>query len=177
MAPASAHPSGPLPAVLDIEASGFGRGSYPIEVGYVLPDGASYCALIRPAAHWTHWDPAAEQIHHITRDTLLRHGRSAHDVARQLNERLQGLTLYSDAWAHDYPWLAALFDEAGLVPHFRLDNLRALLSDSEVRDWHPTLRQVTVESALQRHRASSDARLLQATLKRLRPPGAMAVPA
>ena len=25
--------------VLDIEASGFGRGSYPIEIGFVLPDG------------------------------------------------------------------------------------------------------------------------------------------
>ena len=27
------------PAILDIEASGFGRGSYPIEIGYYLPDG------------------------------------------------------------------------------------------------------------------------------------------
>ena len=35
------------PAVLDIEASGFGVGSYPIEVGFVLPDGQSYCSLLR----------------------------------------------------------------------------------------------------------------------------------
>ena len=28
-----------VPAVLDIEASGFGRDSFPVEVGFVLPDG------------------------------------------------------------------------------------------------------------------------------------------
>lgn len=42
------------PAVLDVEASGFGRYSYPIEVGYALPDGRVFCTLIRPEPHWTH---------------------------------------------------------------------------------------------------------------------------
>ena len=37
-----------VPTILDLEASGFGRDSYPIEVGYVLPDGSSFCSLIRP---------------------------------------------------------------------------------------------------------------------------------
>ena len=31
-----------LPIIIDIEASGFGRGSYPIEIGYHMPDGESY---------------------------------------------------------------------------------------------------------------------------------------
>ena len=30
-----------LPAVLDVEASGFGAGSYPIEVGIAMPDGTT----------------------------------------------------------------------------------------------------------------------------------------
>jgi hypothetical protein len=34
--------------VIDVEASGFGRGSYPIEVGFVLPDGEAVCTLVRP---------------------------------------------------------------------------------------------------------------------------------
>ena len=51
-----------VPACLDMEASGFGRHSYPIEVGFVLGDGQSWCTLIRPAADWTHWDPAAERL-------------------------------------------------------------------------------------------------------------------
>ena len=30
------------PIVIDVEASGFGKGSYPIEVGVVLPDGSRH---------------------------------------------------------------------------------------------------------------------------------------
>ena len=59
-----------LPCVIDIEASGFGRRSYPIEVGYVLPDGRAVCMLIRPAVEWEHWDESAARTHGITRATL-----------------------------------------------------------------------------------------------------------
>ncbi|MFO1249856.1 MAG: hypothetical protein U1E77_01625 [Inhella sp.] len=37
-----------LPAFIDIEASGFGRGSYPIEVGFVDRDGQLFCTLVQP---------------------------------------------------------------------------------------------------------------------------------
>ena len=50
----------PAPTVLDVEASGFGRNSYPIEIGFVLPNGHAYCSLVKPEAHWTHWDVQAE---------------------------------------------------------------------------------------------------------------------
>ena len=70
------------PAFLDIEASGFGRDSYPIEIGFVLSDGEAWCTLVRPESGWTHWDPAAEALHGITRDLALRHGRPPVDVAR-----------------------------------------------------------------------------------------------
>jgi len=55
----AAGPALDAPAVLDIEASGFGRDSYPVEIGYVLPDGQTWCTLIRPAPAWTHWDATA----------------------------------------------------------------------------------------------------------------------
>lgn len=164
-APASANHL--LPAVLDIEASGFGRDSYPIEIGYVLPDGGGYCTLIRPEAHWIHWDPQAQQLHGIARDTLLRHGRSTLDIARHMNQTLRGQTVYSDGWANDYSWIGALFDAAGLTPSFHIDNLRALLSDSEAALWHQIKAQVAGELNLRRHRASADARLLQMTLRRV----------
>src|SRR5690348_7840388 len=109
-----------LPCVMDIEASGFGRGSYPIEIGVVLPDGSAYCTLIVPATDWTHWDGDAERVHGISRGLLLRHGRGPAEVARELNRRLAGREVYSDNWAHDYPWLARLFDAAGLSAQFRL---------------------------------------------------------
>ena len=159
-----------VPAVLDIEASGFGRDSFPIEVGFVLPDGETFCTLIRPAAGWTHWDDSAERLHRISPQTARAHGRDALEVARLLNERLRGMTLYCDGWAHDYVWLNVLFDAAGMTPAFKLDNLRALLTDHEASSWAIVKEQVAGEMRLQRHRASSDAKLLQQTLVRLRAP-------
>ena len=163
-------PATDAPAVLDIEASGFGRDSYPVEVGFVLADGQSYCTLIRPAPTWTHWDPEAERVHRIPLETVIRHGRDVVEVATQLNQRLRGLTVYCDGWAHDYVWLNLLFDAAGLSPSFKLDNLRALLTDREAAFWNVVKKQITTEMRLQRHRASSDAKVLQRTLMRLRAP-------
>src|SRR3990167_8850773 len=37
------------PAFLDIEASGFGRDGYPIEIGFVLSDGEAWRTLVRPS--------------------------------------------------------------------------------------------------------------------------------
>ncbi|MBC8057688.1 MAG: hypothetical protein H7Y61_14025 [Rhizobiales bacterium] len=159
-----------MPAVLDIEASGFGRDSYPVEVGFVLPDGGTYCSLIRPAPSWTHWDLAAEKIHRIAPATLQKHGRDVVEVATQLNERLRGMTLYCDGWAHDYVWLNVLFEAAGLTPAFKLDNLRALLTEQEAAFWGIVKKQITTEMRLPRHRASADAKILQRTLMRLRAP-------
>lgn len=159
------------PAVIDLEASGFGRRSYPIEVGCVLPDGEAFCTLIRPEPEWTHWDPEAERLHRIPRELAVARGRPVGEVARLLNQRLLGLTVYTDGWVNDYSWIGALFDAADLSPGFRLENLRALLQDDEAAQWHEVKRQVLDELGLQRHRASTDARLLQLTLRRLRGQG------
>ena len=157
-----------VPAVLDVEASGFGAHSYPIEIGCVMPNGETFCSLIRPTAEWTHWDPAAERIHHISPQTLRSHGRKVGDVAALLNARLDGTTVYSDAWLHDYTWLAALFEAAGQLQRFRLQDLRSLLSEAEAERWDDTRVIVAAEMRLQRHRASADAKVLQQTLRRLR---------
>ncbi len=158
----------PLPAIIDLEASGFGKGSYPIEVGFVLPQGGMYCTLIVPAPHWRHWDPQAENVHHITRDILQAHGKAAPLVAQTLNQQLRGMTIYSDGWANDYTWLNLLFDEAEMTPAFKLDNLRVLLSETEAATWHACKDIVLAELQGPRHRASTDAKVLQLTLKRLR---------
>ncbi len=157
-----------MPIVLDVEASGFGRDSYPLEIGYAMPNGSCFCSLVRPEPHWTHWDPAAQQLHRITRDSAVQHGRPASEVAQELNRTLRGKTVYTDGWGNDYSWLAALFEAAGLTPSFRIDSLRTLLSESEAAHWQVVKTQVRQELKLRRHRASSDARVLQMTLRRLR---------
>lgn len=158
------------PPILDIEASGFGLGSYPIEVGVIMPDGRSWCSLVKPEPGWQHWDPNAAAVHRIEREQLLQHGRSPAEVAAALNDWLRGMVVYSDAWAHDYTWLNKLYDVADSVPSFRLDNLRALLTDAEAARWHELKTSIAKRASLTRHRASSDARLLQMTLVALKEP-------
>lgn len=157
-----------LPVFLDIEASGFGAGSYPIEVGCALSDGRTLCGLVRPPDCWRHWDAAAESIHHITRELLLQHGQPVCDVVGWLEDALHGQDVFSDAWGNDYAWLARLYDEAERVPHFHLRSLRELLSDDEAGRWHAVKQMVADELHTARHRASNDARVLQLTYARVR---------
>jgi hypothetical protein len=156
-----------VPAILDVEASGFGRGSYPVEVGYVLEDGDSQCMLVRPEPGWDHWSAAAEQLHRIRRADLLEYGLPTVVVADELNHQLCGRTLYSDAWGHDYSWLARLYEAAGRAPTFRLESLQALLTESDIACWRALKEQVAIVLGLPRHRACADARLLQATFGQL----------
>ena len=157
-----------IPAIMDFEASGLGRGSYPIEVGYVLGDGRSACFLIRPEPEWVGWSEEAQQLHGIDRDLLMRKGHPVQQVAYWLNHQLAGETLYTDAWGSDLTWLSLLFDAADRVPRFRLQSLRVLLCEGQEKLWHETHATISRELAIKRHRASGDARLLQQTFIRTR---------
>jgi hypothetical protein len=155
-----------IPTILDIEASGFGRGSYPIEIGFVLADQRSQCVLIKPHPEWSMWDTGAERLHGIQRAQLQQRGIEIKEAAHILNEALRGQTVYSDAWGNDQTWLALLFEYADFLPAFKLQTLRALLNDTQLALWQPTKQAVIKELALGRHRASNDARILQLTYLR-----------
>ncbi|MSQ66623.1 MAG: hypothetical protein EXR83_00310 [Gammaproteobacteria bacterium] len=162
------------PVILDIEASGFGRGSYPIEIGVALDSGRSECFLIKRELDWTHWDPAAASLHGISPGLLLTSGRPPREVAQRLNQLLTGLTVYSDAWGTDSSWLALLFERAELPQHFRLDALVGLLSEAEKTIWAESKVFVRNDLRLTRHRASADALILQAAYLRAKAAGAAA---
>ena len=155
------------PAIIDVEASGFGATSYPIEVGLVLPYGDSYCSLVRPEADWKHWDEDAERIHGVSRAALHNAGRSAREVATEVNRHLRGMIVYCDSWYHDYNWLSRLYDAAETSPSFRLEDIRTLLNQEQADSWHGVKSAILDELGLERHRASNDARVLQATLMRV----------
>ncbi|OZG74572.1 hypothetical protein BTA51_06125 [Hahella sp. CCB-MM4] len=152
-----------LPIVIDVEASGFGQGSYPIEVGFIGSDGASFCSLIKPQSSWTAWDPEAAKVHGLTREILADRGREVSDVANMLNNHLRGETVYSDAWGQDYAWLSLLFEEAGILMEFKLEALNSVMTESQKNVWHQTRKRVEQMLGLRRHRASSDARIIQMT--------------
>lgn len=153
-----------VPAILDIEASGFGKGAYPIEIGCVLHDGRTYCTLIYPELDWTAWSSEAEKIHGIKREALFVAGKPAQMVARELNELLHGITLFSDGWPYDYGWLNLLYEAADMTPSFKLDALQKLLNEEQIDHWLDAVTHSQHVLAIQRHRASSDARIQQHAL-------------
>jgi hypothetical protein len=76
---------------------------------------------------------------------VLECGHAIPEVVEALNARLYSSTVYSDGWAQDYSWLAALYDAAHRVPSFRLETLRALLTEDDTARWHLTKQQVSNE--------------------------------
>ena len=151
------------PPMIDIEASGFGRGSYPIEVAFALDDGITQCFLIKPDETWTHWAQSAEEIHGITREQLQLNGLSVREVAEKLNEYLTGKTLYSDAWSFDSSWIGRLFDCAGIIQRFRLETINKLLTEDEQNSWADGKDQAIKILGLELHRADNDVKILQHT--------------
>lgn len=152
-----------LPIIIDIEASGFGVDGYPIEIGFIDENAETWCSLIKPENHWHHWDVSAEKVHKIPRSILVSRGRSVREIAMTLNEMLKNKTVYSDGWAHDYVWMAKLFESANITPRFKLEDLRMVLDDHQESNWHATKDAIIDESNITRHRASSDAKVLQDT--------------
>jgi hypothetical protein len=156
------------PTIIDIEASGFGTSSYPIEIGVALPNGKRQSQLIRPEPDWLHWDESAELLHGISRTTLLRHGRPVREVADVLNLLLSGQSTYSDGWVVDRPWMTTLFHAARMSMQFRLSPIEQLMTEMQMLQWDTVKLSLIDEYPATRHRASFDAWIIQQTYLRSR---------
>ncbi len=156
------------PFIIDVEASGLGADSYPIEIGVALQPGQRYSCLIAPAPSWQHWDDGAEKLHGISRAKLQASGKPATQVAATLNERLAGLVLFSDGWVVDKPWISRLFRQARMSMTFHVSPLELILTEPQMALWQDEKRKVIAESDLKRHRASVDAWVIQETFIRTR---------
>ncbi|WP_317931309.1 hypothetical protein [Halioxenophilus sp. WMMB6] len=151
------------PVIIDIEASGFGPDSYPIEVGAVLANGRRFSRLIKPFPEWQYWSNEAAAMHGISRSLLEQRGHNGHEVAHELNLLLAGQQTYSDCWVVDKPWLDKLFFQAGLPMQFILSPIEALLPDEQIACWDRVKLDVINQLNVKRHRASTDALIIQQT--------------
>lgn len=151
------------PFIIDVEASGFGSLSYPIEVGAVNQHGERFCSLIKPQKSWTHWDAQAELTHGISRQLLAEKGLPVQQVCQRLNQFLMGQVVYSDGWVVDDTWVIKLFDAAKMTMQFHVSSLEMILNEDQMSLWHATKEQLFQQMQEQRHRASSDAALIQNT--------------
>lgn len=149
-------------AFVDVEASGLGPQSWPIEVGWGFAGGEPRSMLIRPADNWsmTAWEKAAESLHKISPTRLLGEGHSPIETALVLNAALADATVYSDAPDYDSFWLFRLYDAAGVKPNYRLHDLADLL----IPVWTgkpEDLVAAASRTAPHIHRAADDVRHLQ----------------
>jgi len=94
---------------------------------------------------------------------LVKVGTPIDEIAQTLNRDLNGKVLYSDAWGNDSSWLGLLFDAADKPMQFRINTIRSILTEEQAALWHETKERVIETSSLKRHRASSDAAILQKT--------------
>ncbi len=154
------------PYIIDVEASGLGSNSYPIEIGLALQPGQRYCTLISPAGHWDHWDKQAECVHGIGRQTLIQSGRAVTEVALELNDLIQGAVVFSDAWGVDDPWITKLYAAAGMAKSFSVRSLEMILTEQQIERWAEIRDSVVLDLGLERHRASNDAWIIQETYRR-----------
>lgn len=149
-------------AFIDLEASGLGSKSWPVEVGWAFAEGAPASMLIRPHASWTDdaWDPAAQALHGLDRAALDADGEDARAVCLALNAAFAGADVYSDAPDWDGFWLFRLFSAGGVKQDFVLRDYGALLRPiAGARE--PELYERASRLAPRRHRAADDARHLQ----------------
>lgn len=158
-------------AVLDLEASALGAGSFPIEVGLALVRGttrtiAAGAALIRPTEAWIRdgvWSDASAAVHGISLDLVVGHGQTVEQVCDWLNALLGTRTIVAtDAPRYDQDWLDTLFAAAGRKQRFTLYNFERLTADFDP-DQHRQLAYLLSRAPVP-HRAGPDALRLASKL-------------
>jgi hypothetical protein len=144
-------------AFIDLEASGLGTASWPIEVGWCFTTGRPDAILIKPDEDWAEeaWDPAAEILHGISRKKLARSGKSPGEVCARVNQALAGARVYSDAPDWDGFWLYRLFSAVKMRQAFKLLDF-ADLFDLVSPEAFAQAKEQAQAKAPHRHRARDD---------------------
>jgi len=154
------------PIIIDVESSGTGPGSYPVEIGLAMPDGKTHCFLIKPASQWLHWDKRNEQVHHISQATLVAAGKDVGTVALALNSILKGEVAFCEKWGMAITWMSLLYYTARVPQMFTIESLHSLARQPKINTWNALRQTITEEISPQRRRASTDALILQKTYTR-----------
>ncbi|MFK4132370.1 exonuclease domain-containing protein [Pseudomonas luteola] len=146
----------------DCEASGLDDASYPIEIA-VVSDDFEYHTLIKPHESWTYWDTNAEEnFHRISRAKLEAEGKPIDVVCNELNQRLEGKTIWADS-RFDRIWSDVLFETAGIPKLFKVENIQRALPELI---WKKLLMEIPDENNAA-HRALDDANELKNAWKRV----------
>ena len=159
---------------IDFEASclpAYGK-SYPIEVGLCdVATGEVEFWIIKPAPRWADWDwnPTAERLHGLSRDTLNEIGVRAGVVL----SRLHGIAanrVVSDSGLDSY-WLNTLSQAAGFPPPFEIEQVDVVISQLPLAPAEEGQAEISRAQALaldhypKLHHAGEDARRLAEVIR------------
>ncbi|NOY69249.1 MAG: hypothetical protein GXP53_07115 [Deltaproteobacteria bacterium] len=117
--------------IIDFEASGLSKSSYPIEVawGSSVKTVASYLLNPDKMDGWTDWNPKSYEFHQIPREKLLVNGKDPRRVAKLMIDDLAGQTAYSDEPRFDNMWKERLLVDSGYDPGLiKIKNLKYFLN-------------------------------------------------
>ena len=144
-------------AFIDLEASGLGAASWPIEVGWCFLEGEPETFLIAPAKDWSQdaWNSEAEALHGVSIEALRRKGHPIRHVCQQLNAALAERLVYSDAPDWDGFWLYRLFSACDEKQQFSVHDFGDLLGDLSPTEISMITERAS-KSAPHRHRAHDD---------------------
>jgi len=160
--------------IVDFEASGLEKESYPIQVAWNSGDHVE-SHLINPesTAGWTWWSGEAELIHGIPRQFLVDHGSDVIDVVAIMRQQLSGRQIYSDAVSYDAFWCRRLFEAAAVdmeglfqwkdfwfhINRYKPDSI-VDSSSHACGQWRQRLRQEAMRNViLPEHKADNDVRI------------------
>jgi DNA polymerase III epsilon subunit-like protein len=148
---------------IDVEASGLGVGSWPIEIGLAWFDAdetiKTWSSLIRPSPDWhmDGWDHNAEDIHGLSIEDL-QDAPHAFDVANEFLAFVSARKfVVSDSPAFDGSWINVLLEESISTHRIDLVNFRNCtdkMSDQAAKHMRDFLDQSVIL-----HRAGPDARI------------------
>ncbi len=151
---------------LDLEASGLGDDSYPIEVAWKnSADGDNDSFLINPDSvpGWVYWDECAEEIHGLCRAELRQQGVAAVTACERLNQRLAGQRVLSDAREYDNFWLMRLYQAANQQMAFQLVGADSVLTAQELEQFEQI-----AAAQLRQHRAMQDVDAILEALRQVK---------
>jgi len=117
--------------IIDFEASSLSRASYPIEVAWGRTPDAVISYLLNPEkmAGWTDWNTKSFELHHISRNLLIKKGEDPRRVAARMVQELAGEAVYSDEPQFDTLWKDRLLTDTGHDPGLiRIKNLKYYLN-------------------------------------------------
>ena len=155
--------------IIDIEASGLGNASYPIEIG--ITNGAeNYSSLIKPLSSWVDWDLNSAKIHGICRETLVREGKEAFVVAEEVSALLNNQPVYCSNIGYDDFWLEILFKQTNVLQKFVVKNIYDLFEDKpgSLDEFNSKKEKLVGSSEFLNHRALDDARVIWLALSQNR---------